>query len=112
MKDDRLYLTHIAECIERIREYTAVGKAEFISSRLRQDAVAHNFEIIGEASSRVSKATRDRSTVPWGQMKGFRNFLIHQYSGVDEHVVWKIASEDIPVLAEQIDELLKRFDHS
>lgn len=52
MKDDRLYLIHILECISRIEEYTADGRDVFMTSTMMQDAVVRNFEIIGEAAKR------------------------------------------------------------
>ena len=54
MKDDRLYLIHMTECIAKIEQYTAGGRDVFIASSLLQDAVIRNFEIIGEAAKRVS----------------------------------------------------------
>lgn len=55
MKDDGLYLTHILECIARIEDYTRGGKDAFMASRMAQDAVVRNFEIIGEATKRLSQ---------------------------------------------------------
>ncbi len=60
MKDDRLYLVHILECIGRIQEYTAPGEAEFMSSPKTQDAAVRNFEIIGEAAKRISDETKEQ----------------------------------------------------
>jgi uncharacterized protein with HEPN domain len=54
MKDERLYLSNIRECIERIEEYTKGGKEEFMQTKMIQDAVIRNFEIIGEATKRIS----------------------------------------------------------
>ena len=54
MKDERLYLSNIKECIERIEEYTKGGKEEFMQNKMIQDAVIRNFEIIGEATKRLS----------------------------------------------------------
>jgi uncharacterized protein with HEPN domain len=74
MKDDRLYLTHIAECIERIESYTAGGKQAFMASTLVQDAVVRNFEIIGEATKRISAHMKgQRPDVPWRRVAGLRD---------------------------------------
>ncbi|MBC7908417.1 MAG: DUF86 domain-containing protein [Rhodospirillaceae bacterium] len=106
MKDDRLYLTHIVESIERITEYTQGGEQAFLTTRMIQDAVIRNFEIIGEASGRISPETMAQADVPWAQMKSFRNFLIHQYTGVDAKTVWKVIHSDLPALASRIAALL------
>lgn len=58
MKDDRLYLTHIFECISNIEEYTFGGKDEFLKSSLIQDAVIRNLEVIGEATKSISRETK------------------------------------------------------
>lgn len=61
MKDDKLYLTHIKVCIEKIESYTVEGKATFKASSIIQDAVIRNFEVIGEATKRLSKELRDNN---------------------------------------------------
>lgn len=58
MKDDRLYLSNIKECIKRIESYTHNGKEEFLQTTIIQDAVIKNFEIIGEATKRLSPELR------------------------------------------------------
>ncbi len=66
MKDNRLYLSNIKECIDRIESYTIDGKAVFLENTMIQDAVIRNFEIIGEAKKRLS--TEFRTTypdIPW-----------------------------------------------
>ncbi len=107
VKDDRLYLVHIRECIGRIQEYTALGKADFMSSTKTQDAVVRNFEIIGEAAKRVSDETRQRyPQVPWRTMAGLRDVLIHNYMSVDLERVWGFVERDLPGLAIQLDTTL------
>ncbi len=54
MKDDRLYLIHIWECIKRIESYSEEGKVAFLASVMMQDAIIRNFEVIGEASKQIS----------------------------------------------------------
>ena len=75
MKNERLYLSNIQECIERIEEYTKGGKEEFMQTKMIQDAVIRNFEIIGEATKRLSPELRNNYVnVPWQQMAGFSGF--------------------------------------
>ncbi len=99
MKDPRLYLTHILECVERIELYTKDGKEEFLASIQIQDSVYRNFEIIGEASKRVSIEMKTISPeVPWKDIAGFRDVLIHQYDGIDPNEVWAVIAEYLPGL--------------
>jgi uncharacterized protein with HEPN domain len=84
VKGDRLYLSHILDCIGFVEEYTKSGKLSFMKSRLIQDAVIRNFEVIGEAAKRISPQLKARTAdIPWKQITGFRDILIHDYLGVD-----------------------------
>ncbi|MBI2236634.1 MAG: DUF86 domain-containing protein [Magnetospirillum sp.] len=67
--------------VNTIKDYTSIGQQAFATSRLHQDAVVRNFEIIGEASNRLSKKFRDQTAVSWGELKAFRNFLIRLWYG-------------------------------
>jgi uncharacterized protein with HEPN domain len=108
MKDDRLYLTHIAECIRRIKEYAAPGRDHFMTNTMMQDAVVRNFEIIGEAAKRLSAGALDKvPEIPWRRVAGFRDVLIHDYSGVDYEEVWNIIENELYNLKEAVDYLLK-----
>jgi uncharacterized protein with HEPN domain len=95
---DILYLTHIIECIETIREYTTGGKDQFLKSRMIRDAVIRNFEIIGEASGRLSDAIIQDSPIPWRRIKDFRNLLAHEYSAVNAAMVWSVVERELPPL--------------
>ena len=74
-------------------------------NRLTQDAVIRQFEIVGEATKNLSDIFRERyPAMPWKDLAGFRDKLIHQYFGVDLSMVWKSVVDDVPMLQ---DELLK-----
>ncbi|MFM6180126.1 MAG: DUF86 domain-containing protein [Dolichospermum sp.] len=103
MKDERLYLSNIQECIERIEEYTKGGKEEFMQTKMIQDAVIRNFEIIGEATKRLSPELRSKySDVPWQQMAGLRDVLIHDYLKVNLNLVWQIIEQNLSDLKRQV----------
>ncbi len=99
MKDDRLYLSNIKECIERIESYTLDGKEAFMQTTIIQDAVIRNFEIIGEATKRLSSELRaNYPDVPWQQVAGFRDVLIHDYLKVNLNRVWGVIEQNLPEL--------------
>lgn len=83
MKSDLPYLGHIADAIAAIEGYVSGGRDVFMNERLIQDAVIRNFEIIGEAASRLSPALRDDPGFVWKRVVAFRNRLIHGYWNVD-----------------------------
>jgi uncharacterized protein with HEPN domain len=67
------------------------------------DAVIRNLEIIGEAAANVPREIQDLYVdIPWYQMKGMRNILIHEYFGVDNDVLWNTIQKDLPVLKEKL----------
>lgn len=99
MKDDKLYLQHILECIDNIESYVPNGESDFFSSKLIQDAVIRNLEIVGEATKRVSMDLRSQyPDVPWREMAGLRDVLIHNYFGVDNEIVWNVVTNELPLL--------------
>ncbi|MDC3412000.1 DUF86 domain-containing protein [Aquibacillus sp. 3ASR75-11] len=97
------------ECITNIESYLPNGEDDFFSSKLIQDAVIRNLEIIGEATKRISKVYREQHLhVPWREMAGLRDVLIHDYFGVDNGIVWNVVEKEIPPLKEKINDLLEQ----
>jgi uncharacterized protein with HEPN domain len=77
-KDDAVYLNDIQEAILRIEDYIKDGRDTFMETPMIQDAVIRNFEIIGEATKNLSEDIKqDNSDIPWRQMAGLRDVLIH-----------------------------------
>jgi uncharacterized protein with HEPN domain len=75
MKNDLVYLRHIADAITDIDKYTVGGKSEFYATKMIQDAVIRNLEIIGEAVKNISPATREQHPeIPWKQIAGLLIF--------------------------------------
>lgn len=110
MKDDRAYLGHISEAIAKLEQYLAgIEWSVFINDPMRIDAVIRQLEIIGEAAHHLSKEFHAaHSEIPFEDMIGMRNMLIHGYVDVDLEVVWKTSHEDLPVLKKAITELLNQ----
>lgn len=106
MKDDKIYLISIQESIENIQEYTKNGLEEFMRTKIIQDAVIRNLEIVGEATKKISKELRSsRTDIPWREITGLRDVLIHDYMGVDLRIVWNIVEKELPKLKEKIGQL-------
>ncbi|MEM1369726.1 MAG: DUF86 domain-containing protein [Cyanobacteria bacterium P01_H01_bin.15] len=107
MKDERLYLSNILECIERIEQYTQSGKTAFLTQILLQDAVIRNFEVIGEASKRLSSELKAKyPEIPWKQVGSFRDFLIHDYLKINLNQIWGVVENDLPSLKSAVQSLL------
>lgn len=106
-----IFLGDILESIEKIEDYTE-GKTEkeFLDDYEKQDAIMKRLEIIGEAVKNIPKKFKEKNPkVPWEQMAGMRNVLIHEYFGVIMERVWDTARKDIPKLKKQISKILKDF---
>jgi uncharacterized protein with HEPN domain len=76
---------------------------------MAQDAVIRNFEVIGEATKRLSDAIRNRRPdIPWREIAGFRDVLIHDYMGVNLRRVWLVVEQHLPALRDALDDLIPR----
>ncbi len=107
MKDDKVYLAHIADAIGQIVAYTAGGRDEFTKNRMAQDAVIRNLEVIGEATKNLSDNTKSRRPdIPWRRVAGLRDVLIHDYMGVNLQEVWRVVESRLPALRAAVDDLL------
>lgn len=101
---DKARLHHIIDAINEIENYIDdVDFQDFETNSMMKNASIRQLEIIGEASSRLSKELKlESSSVNWKDIIGFRNIIIHQYFGIDEKIVWDILKNDLPTLKKQI----------
>jgi Uncharacterized conserved protein len=108
-RDWRVILADILESINKIENYVeGVTYQQFIQDDKTKDAVVRNLEIIGESANQIPKNIRQKfSDVPWPQIIGLRNKMIHGYFVVDYRIVWEIVKKDIPSLRRKI-ELISR----
>ena len=95
------------DAIRRIEEYTqGIEEEEFYRNYLVQDGVIRQLEIIGEATKKISKETRDKHThIPWNDIAGMRDKLIHGYFDINFDVVWETVTEDLPLLIAQLEKI-------
>lgn len=108
-RDERLYLDDIVRAIDRILEYTSEGRDAFFADPRTQDAVIRNLEVVGEAIRGVSSATRARHPeVPWKQIAGTRDRVIHGYFAVDLEIVWEIVEKELAQLRRLVVAMVER----
>ena len=94
------------DCLDRIAEYTGAERARFDTSRLVQDAVIRNLQILAESSQRLSMASKSTEPlIPWRELAGFRNVIVHGYLGVDLGAVWLVVEQDLPALTQAVNRM-------
>ena len=103
-RSDQDLLTDIHEATQRIAAYVAgMTYAAFLSDTRTQDAVIRNLEIIGEAAKSLSSDIKTgHPDLPWKEMAGVRDRLIHNYFGVNLDIVWQIITVELPEVAAAI----------
>jgi uncharacterized protein with HEPN domain len=105
---DQTYLRHMLDAIARIETYKDVGRERFFEETHWQDATIRQLEILGETVKRPSLETRAQMpAIPWQDIAGMRDFLIHEYFGVDLETVWETTRVDVPKLRRAVEELLE-----
>lgn len=107
---DLPYLKHILESIGDIEESVKdLSKKGFSKNKDKKEANVRRIEIIGEAVKNVSMDFKNKyPNIPWKDISGMRDKLIHHYFGVNIDNVWKVIKEDIPVLKRNIIEILEK----
>lgn len=112
-RDWTLRITDILEAMAKIEDYIAgMTRDAFLADRLTIDAVTRNIEIIGEAAAYVPGKVKKRNNgIPWEKLRKFRNYLAHEYFGVDDRMVWETATRNLPPLRPALERALKeRFE--
>ena len=104
IRDYRLFLDDILDSIDKIEKYISdLTLEDFINDDKTADAIIRNFEIIGEAARNIPDEIKEKHiNIPWREMRGMRNILIHEYFGIDYSVIYKTAKDFLPGLKKQI----------
>ena len=103
-RNERLRVLDILDAIDRITSYVeGMSYESFLADRKTQDAVTRNIEIIGEAARSLSTDFKEKhSDIPWADIVGMRNIIVHQYFGILPDVVWDVIRNELPLLRLQI----------
>lgn len=108
MRREKLYLHDIIDAAGAIQRFTSNSdEEEFSSNEMRRSAVLQKLLIIGEAAARMPDSfTSKYPAIPWSDMVGFRNIVVHEYFSVDWSIVWTTATQDVPQLRAHVATIL------
>ena len=108
-RDYKLYLDDLIESIEKIEEYVQrLSFDDFTQDGKTIDAVVRNLEVMGEAAKHIPQKLRDKyPAVPWREMAGMRDKLIHGYFGINLDVVWKTIEKRLPETKTSLKQILR-----
>jgi len=104
LDDDRVRICHILDALQEAIGYVqGISRSEFNNNRPLQHAVVRCIEIVGEASNHLSRQLREANPcIPWVDIIGMRNRIVHAYYDIDVEIVWKTATEDLPALLPEV----------
>lgn len=110
MRQFRERLQDIRDAIARIEAEQGQGKAAFEASPLIQVWMVHHLMIIGEAVRSIDPALRQKHpVVPWRQIAGMRNILVHDYFRINHAIVWETVEKHLPAFKQQVEEILRQL---
>jgi len=110
MRSERERLLDILEALERIEKYANVGKEVFEEDELIQTWIVHHITVVGEACRTLPDDFQAHyANIPWADIVGMRNILVHHYFGIDTDAVWSVVEKDLPELKFNIQVILKNL---
>lgn len=112
MSRDRECLIDIINAAKRILRYTTnVSPIELEANDEKLSAILYQITIIGEATKRLSEPFRQKySNIPWREMAGMRDIIVHKYDQLDLEVIWDVVNNKIPELLELLKECIRDAD--
>jgi len=108
---DKIRVQHILDAIAEVEKYlTDVFFDDFLANSEKRFATIKQIEIIGEACNHITNDVKQAyHEIEWNSINGFRNISVHEYFGVNFHIVWEIAKNDLPILKEKFNEILREL---
>lgn len=111
MRRDLDRLRDVLDAIDAIERYTAAGRGRFDGDELVRTFCLHQIEVIGEAAARLSGDLPQRyPAVPWRDIVGMRNAIVHGYFQVDWEIVWRVIEHDLASLRRAVADILETED--
>lgn len=111
MKDDKIYLEYILECMHAIYSYTTEEPSIFFSDRKTQKAVLRELQELTECTQRLSTSLKEQyPEISWTAIAGLRNVLVHDYLGINLKRIWNIIEHDLPNLGVVVEAMLKQLE--
>jgi uncharacterized protein with HEPN domain len=103
-KENSVFINHILDSINAIEDFSkGISQGELKTNRLIQSAIVREIEIIGEAVKNISESFKtNHAEIPWREIVGTRDKMIHHYFGIDLTILWNIIKLDLPLLKKQI----------
>lgn len=99
MKNDKVYTDQILDSIRKIESFVhGIDKENFLVNSLVQSAVIMQLTLIGEVSKKISDDLKEKTSLPWKEISGFRDKAIHNYFDINLDVVWDTIIIDLPPL--------------
>lgn len=110
-KDPLVYVDDMKDAILHIQKYAECGHEEFLNSEVTQDAVIRRLIVLGEAANKAAKLLQNNyPSIPWAQIIGMRNFIVHDYANVQLETIWSISQKELPKVLEAIIEIYEDFE--
>ncbi len=111
-RDDLVYVSHMLDALNSINTFVKdIDYEEFSANDLIISGVIRKFEILGEASGQIRSDLKEtHKNIPWRILKDFRNYLIHQYFGVDIKLVWTTINKEIPTLLISLEKIKEELE--
>ena len=107
MRKQKEWVKDILEAIEQIEKYAAKGEKEYSQNELIQKWMIYHLQIIGEAASKISNEIQiSYTSIPWSQIVGLRNIVVHEYFGIDIEEIWNTITIDIPNLKIEVQKII------